>query len=485
MFLKASGIILASIGILATFQNCGPSLKMGEGGSFSSVQQDVIDRRNLPTGDSIEVMRSLVALNTSIDYSLKAGTNDTGCLTNNQFDACIFWKSPAAAQYVFNGPVIPVLADDQAASVSVLAPHQNFGIRLNTIAPQGVLRNADFDVHYIDVAGSKRALTLTNSQLKQSLATGYSAATAPELRYGTEQIQTFFYLDLLKKMMVAKAGTFFAAAKAIPVNVMSEAAGYNAFYDFQTNKVEVGFREGTDGKQYPLALNAEVVVHEMGHANLHFANLSLAEAVTDFLVLIPCQANGPKKFFVTDVKYARQNEAAVLNAMQAACGHTNIVAGTVQNISYCSSNLGCMPAMDEGQADFFAMVMFARLPSVGELALPQDLVRYWKRRSSVTRENMSQKMSVVYNDDFAKKSVTLPGEIHDIGEIYSEILFDIYMDAGVDKDTFVRTVSEHLRQLTGNSTFVDSKNILMTIDQSMFASRNSAYIRSYFQGRGF
>lgn len=476
-------LIAVTLISLVSFQNCAPSFKMNEDGSFSSTgSTGVFDRREAATGDSIETLRSLAPRFASFDPSLASGTYDTNCMNNNSFDACVFWKSPSASQVVFGGNPIPEPADDKATPVEQIAPFQNFGIRLTGVTNNS-LRTADFDIHYKNNAGSMRYLALTNNRYKQPLATGYAAGTVEDQKYATEQLQSYHFLNLFKNFVVQKAGTFHAAAKNIPVNVFSQEAGFNAFYDRINNRVEIGFREGTDGKRYSLALNSEATIHEMAHANMHFANPNLLQTASDALVIIPCQPNGPNKFYVTDLRNARQNEAGVLASLQSTCGHQN--TADLENIGFCAQNTGCLDAIDEGQADFFAFVTFARWPTNGELALPKDLYRFWKKRSLVNKDNLIQLMGLTYTDDFLKKSVTLPGEIHDVGEVYAEILFDIYTDAAVDRDIFIRSVNEHLRQLSGSSTFVDSKNVLLTIDQSTFAGRNQAQIRAHFQNRGF
>ncbi len=483
MFQPRSLLILVTMLVLGSFQNCSPSFKVASDGSLVASSTVPFERREEPTGDTIDSLRSLSARLAPMDVSLSSGVYDTNCLNNTAYDACLFWKSPAASQYVHGGAPIPVPAATGATAPAQLQAHQNFGVRLTSLGTNNSLRTADFDIHYRDVAGTKRSLSLVNGQHRKPLTAGYLAATPEGERYGLEQVQTFFYLNLFKNTMLQKAGNFFASGRNIPVNVYSEEAGFNAFFDPVTNRVEVGFREGTDGTRYSLALNSEVIVHEMAHANIYFANQNLIQATTDYLIVIPCQTTGANKFYVTDSRSARQNEAGVLASLQSTCGHQR--TENIESISFCASNSGCLRAIDEGQADFFSHVMFARWPTVGELALPVDLVRYWKRRSLVTKENLTQKMGLIYQDDFLRRSITLPGEIHDVGEVYAEILFDIYTDPGSDRDTFVRTVSEHLRQLSGTSTFVDSKAILLAVDQSMFAGRNQSQIRAHFQNRGF
>lgn len=482
MFLLRFLLIVFTLGSLVYFQNCSPSFQVGEDGSLISAGGTYIDRRGDPTGDSIEVLRSLAPKFAAFDPSLASGTHDANCMNNSSFDACIFWKNPVSTQVVFGGNSIPVPAENMATPPEQIAAYQNFGIRL-TGAANNSLRTTDFNIHYKNNVGSARYLTLNNGKFKQSLATGYASTTPEDQRYATEQIQTYHFLNLFKNMMVQKAGTFHAAARNIPVNVFSQEAGYNAFYDRINNRVELGFREGTDGRRYSIALNSEATVHEMGHANMHFANLNLLQADTDSLIVLPCQSSGPNSFFITDLKNARQNEAGVLSSLQSTCGHQN--TESIEYVGFCRETSGCIDAIDEGQADFFAFVTFARWPTNGELAMPSKLFRYWKKRSLINRDNITQKMGLTYVDDYLKRSITFPGEIHDVGEVYTEILFDIYTDPGVDRDTFVRTVNEHLRQLSGASTFVSSKDVLLAIDQSTFAGRNQIFIRAHFQNRGF
>lgn len=473
----AAGLVV----VVLFFQNCGPGIKLSENqGAFEFSSN--LNEQNPDSGGPgpAPLTGTVLAQLTAVDASLNLGTQDSGCLNNANFDACIFWKNPKSHQEAFGGAAVTEPATTAVATPVQLTPHQNFGIQLDGLLTGGQLRNADFDVFHM-VGTTKTYLGFNNGQLRTSYVN--SASLPAGSRFATEQIMTFFYLQAFKTFMVEKAGRFFAGNRNIPVNAASSVAGYNAFYDFANRNVEIGFRTATGGGTYPLALNAEISVHEISHANFAAANPALEQSNPDYLIAIECIPNGANPYYITDRATFDANINAIDASYSQVCQRQDV--GEIDTVVYCATDAGCLRALDEGQADFFAMAFFSRGPSVGDLALPAADVRYWGKRADVTRANSTARLGFTYTDDFLNRRVTVPGEIHDLGEIYSEILFDIYADPAVEKNTFLRTVSEHLAQLGGTSTFVDSKTILLAIDQNMFASRNRDVISRHFTRRGY
>lgn len=459
------------------FQNCSEGFRVAE---LSSLRGS--SSFTGPTGESLLDVLSLSKDFESLDPSLVSGSFDANCMSSST-DACIFWKNPSATNLMLNGKYLDETPEGETYPLSTLAPLQQFGVNVGSRLTAGQLRNSSFDVHYRTGATTKNYYT---GNLKVGLVESSDSALAGQ-RFGLEQIQTFFTLDTFREFMVVNAGGFYAQGRGVGVNAVNLGVELNAYYSPNAGttpggSIDLGIRKGTASKIYPLALNSEVTVHEVSHANLDAANISLREAEFEAILAIPCSKSG-KAFYVADLNTALADADNFDQKVFTACGEVDYEA--VDLVHYCKTSAGCLSAIDEGQADFFAMAYFLRAPSVGELGMEEDYVRFWRRRSKLNRTNVDAAMGISYNDDFLKTRKSVSGEIHDMGEIISEILFDVLQAKGTDRDAFLKTVSESLSRLSGSSTFLTMKDQLISIDQSSFGAKNASQIRKAFGDRGY
>lgn len=461
--------------VLGVFQNCAPSFTVATSGSGDSATLRATSAQTLLA--TLAQAKSFV----SFDTSVSSGTLATDC-SSSSYDACIFWKNPSASKYLSAGSYLAETADEDTYADSVLEGYQNFGVEITDKMTSGRLKSSTWDVFYRPTAkGTKNYFSGINGSFNFMLSAGHASSLGGQ-RYGLEQIQTFFFLDRFESFMSNHAGAFYAAGQGIEVNTVDATQEENAYFDYSVNNgaIEIGVRTGQSGRLYPLSLSSEVVVHESEHSNLHHANTSLAEVDQDYLVYVPCSNSNPYYVLTSDEAERATN---ISTTLKNTCGQDDSSEATYTG--YCSSASGCLGAIDEGQADFFAMAFFASAPSMGELSLGKDYVRYWRKRANVNRSNLQSALGFTEYDDYAKKQLSIIGEIHDMGEIFSEMMFEIYVQDGVNRDAFLKTASEHLSGLSQYSTFTSVKEQLVSIDKRSYGGVNSSYIRSVFEGRGF
>lgn len=470
--------------VASVFQNCGQAFRISDLSDLSQQGQELVPRGSgQPVGTTLIDVLSFTGNFQNEDPSLASGQLVDSCLTGG-FDACIFWKNPSATKLLVDGSYLDETAEDDVYPLSTLASYQNFGVSVKSRMTGGQLRNSTFDVHY-RTGTTKNYYTGQSGSFVVGLAASSAAALGAQ-RFGLEQIQTFFFLDSFRSFMTSKAGGFFAQGRNIAVNAVNLQIEGNAYYspnDGTTpgGSIELGVRSGKSSRVYPFALSAEVGTHESNHANLDAANIALREADVDFIVAYPCPQSG-KNYFITTAEAALADYDGYQGAVNSSCGSYD--PEVIETMLYCKTGAGCLTAIDEGQADFFTMAYFLRAPSVGELSLTEEYVRYWRKRSTVTKSNVDSVFGMEFTDDFQKKKVSTSGEIHDMGEVISEILFDIYVDSG-DRDAFLTTVSECLTRLNAASTFSTMKDQLLAIDASSFSGKNATLIRQKFEGRGY
>lgn len=417
-----------------------------------------------------------------LDYALKAGTSALNCLSNSDFDACIFPKSPFMGG-LLDGQVLPASPSGDAHPDTMLAAFQTFGVKLNTIVTNNALKNPHFDTYFSD-QGIPQRLTLVNGQWRKSILEGHNPGSPRAEYFAVEQVQTFFYLNLFRDMMINAAGGFSASDKNIAVNAVSSEIGDVAYYDHVANLIALGIRFGQAGRYYPLALNAEIAVNQLAHANFWHANPQLVDQPVDAAYAFPCREGGGKAYFTTDAFNLVTREGEVLSFMRSVCGHNRITEAAF-SIEFCATDAGCWKAIEFGLAQFFTYVMFARLPLIGELAWEEDEQGFWGRRSDVTRSNMNAKIGISYHDDFLGEFAVRPAEVQKLGEVLADILFDIYADTLTDRGAFLKSVNQVMPTIVVNSTLVTLKDRLTLIDSTNFSSRNSARILHHFQKRGF
>ncbi len=180
--------------------------------------------------------------------SKTAGTFDTNCLSNNTYDACIFWKNPVAQRgSSYSSP----LQFGQAI------PEQTFGVKLTGMTSNNRLENNSISV--------KSSLSAPATPSGNAWRFPYKDDSN---NHNVAQVMAYFWLTYQEQQMISRTGKFYAANKRITVDAYNSLVQNNAYWD--TQGIVMGIAT-PNGGSHEMALSAEVYLHEMGHANFQFA----------------------------------------------------------------------------------------------------------------------------------------------------------------------------------------------------------------------
>lgn len=394
---------------------------------------------------------------------------DASCLQNSSYDACIFLKNPVAA----NGGALPSPVDFH----SDLSRVQTYGVRLTDLDSSGHLQNSSLVVESTTLdCGSESATTgsasgSNNTSLGAATDTSDSTTSATcasrpyrltrtaqgdwKYPYSTSNnkavahLMAYYWLNYQINLMSERSGIFFARDRNIKVNPYNPALVNNARYDFQANSIEMGpaLVSTTPPLAHEMALSAEIYLHEMGHANLHFGS------------------NG-----------------------NASRNMQNSV--TIDRTTYCNDANGCIGAIHEGQADFHAALIFpdrtAFMESlVNNIAGTNDMLEALPGRAGGIPRDPARNSALTAQQAFESPApYRRGGEIHRLGIVYSSAWWSLYSRTGVNKIEIEQLFSEHLRVLDGRDTFRTALSKLITLDRQLFGNRYSASIREEFGRHG-
>jgi hypothetical protein len=343
-----------------------------------------------------------------IPDSKSFGQFDQNCLNNPNFDACLFWKNPVAQR----GQAYPsLLRFGQSLS------EQTFGIRLSDQTSPDKLENQHIRVFS---SSGPTAQPGNGSTFRLSYAEDRN-------RYHNAQLMSYFWLNIQQKEMSRRAGTFYASNKRIPVDAFNSGVENNAYWD--TQKIVMGMAT-SGGNSHEMALSSDVLLHEMGHANLQFA-------VGRFL---------------------RDNHPGATN-------------GT------CSSALGCISAINEGQADFHFLMIFQDSTALGETFV--NSTRGIAGVGNISR-NVKANPKMTIQEHFSRSQ----GQIHTMGTLYATILYRIYTDPRVNKIDFEKIFMNSLQKLSESSRFPETKAALLAEDRVHFSEAYKTVIEEIYAEYG-
>lgn len=345
---------------------------------------------------------------TTLPWSQQLGTFDSNCQNNPSYDACIFWKNPLAKQNAIL-PKYLDFGDD-------LSSRQTFGVKLQDQLDPTKLQSASIRVFISNV-------TLPGGFVQPLTNPAWKIPYAQETdQHWNAQAMTYFWLTSMEKSFLARTGIYYAKDKNIAVNAYNANVINNAYWGGGGITIGAATSSGSNTARHELALSAEVVLHEMGHANLSYAG----------------GAGG---------------------------------GGT------CSTKAGCMGAINEGQADFHYVMMFPTSTAMAETASNNLAGWGWQGISRDPAQLGAKKAA----DVFAASS----GEIHTMGSLYAAILYDIYKNPNVVKTEFEKIFLLHLQKLTNSSTFLTGRDILLAEDMAHLGGKYQAIINAAFDQREF
>lgn len=341
--------------------------------------------------------------------SKSAGTLDPNCLTNNAYDACLFWKNPVAQKGSAYASPIRFGQD---------LNEQTFGVKLAGLTTSGKLENDSISVWSSDAP----------TAVPQGGNWRY-AYQDDSSHHFIAQLMAYFWLTYQKDQMVARTGNFFASDKAISVDAYSTQISNNAYWDSRAGRIVMGVATNNGSLAHEMALSAEVYLHEMGHANLQFAS---GQFLFDY------------------------------NSNQSG--------------NSCTSQDGCMGAINEGQADFHIAMILYESTAVGE-----TFVNSVNGMSQFGLSRDVRKLSAVSVSEFYSRS---KGEVHGMGSFYASVLWEIYNDPKMLKADFEKIFSAHLQKLTASSRFQEARDILIAEDLALYSGKYKTLILNAFAAKG-
>lgn len=392
-------------------------------------------------------------------------SKQTGCLNKpSKGNACIFWKNPVAVSIRETGDVLP----SAITSTTNMDTFQTYAVTIDGFNESGTLQNDSFSI-YADLEGAqyengafKGRYTPTASVSTSDSKNFLVKSSSQDTNHHLEQLSAWYYLNLQVKYMDRYAGGFYAKNKAMPViaytkyvtttekNVNDNARFIGATMNNSEEKTGVVLMGETKNGN-TLGLSSEIYLHEMGHANLYIAgNIdSLPSGVEDKNTY----CDNPK----TSSKYDNK------------C---------------CLTTQGCSGAINEGQADYHAILMYPENPAIGESYLnsAQGIVECELTRNSSQHETLTAK------DTFdACNSSWLKGEVHIMGRIYAAIWYFSRQSIhkhGLDVFEFDQLFTEHLTRLHQGDDFKSAYEAIEEIDQSDFDGKFSPILKEQFEKHG-
>lgn len=171
------------------------------------------------------------------------------CMTDSQYNACVFLKNPVAEKRSPFSPATTYSTD--------LSQYQIYAVNLKTPDPTA-LKNSSIKV----LAGAGGAITPVNGAWK------FVYANDSAHRVG--QVMAYYWLNYQIDYMKSRVGNFYAEGKNIEVNAFDSTISNNAQWDQSSNNIRMGVFNIAG--QSEAALSADIYAHEMGHANQSYAN---------------------------------------------------------------------------------------------------------------------------------------------------------------------------------------------------------------------
>lgn len=396
-----------------------------------------------------------------IPSSKSAGNLDASCLSNTNYDACIFWKNPVAQ----NGNALTKylnVGDN-------VDPLQTFGIQLEDLTSATNLKSTSLDIGV--TSGQK--LILNNGTYRASYSTDGN-------NHFLGQLMAYFWLTYQQKRIYNSTGIFYTKDQNIFVDAYNPSVQLNAYWDGE--KIVMGYADNSTGTmKHEMAMSAEVYLHEMGHASLDYATGSV-DGSGNLVTSLNMLSNAKVYYYCYTDNYVYASEPT-----------TTVCPDDYAPILLCNSKEGCIAAIHEGQADFHHFMVFHENPNLFETMYnsfsgdSSAAVHRDPRRTQtwVTNDYYLKSKIVAYQKlSSSVQQITMYGEVHDMGSAYASILWNIYSDPGMFPADFEKIFMQHLQNLTSSSKFIDSRNALLAQDVALFGGKYQSLIRAAFSAKG-
>ncbi len=351
--------------------------------------------------------------------------NNCNQTQDSNSNACIYDKNPVAqkGQGLSEKDLGSQLTQLQTYAVNIVG----------TVG--GLLKNSTYDVNL--------ALLLIPGQRAKLSSNGKWTTPYSELDFSTEQAMTYYWLMYQKYFMETNASGWYATDKAINVEVAADSP-FCAYWSPLENKIKLCTAAG---------LSAEIITHEAGHANFEHSVEGGAEGRPGATGTAACRTHQSCKY--------RKSVCDLTDTERRDPGGSAIC---------CLNEKGCLFAINEGQADFHAAVLFPDRPAVGEL-ISNSLrgVTGCGLTSGPSRnpdEANNETAYSIFNE--CERSYGNKGEIHLVGILYNSIWWEIYRKPETDQKEILKIFTEHLPILDWGDTFETAGIKIVNLARQMF-----------------
>ncbi len=372
-------------------------------------------------------------------------TTATNCFADKSSNACLFFKNPVASK----GSLFPTVANNSMD----LSSYQNFAVNLDPASYEvatGCLKNSTYRIR-TDITWTATTVTVNDACFP---GLDFKVPYRNDTTFRLAAVMAHHYLNFQKTFMLNWTGHWYSSGKNIEVLSYIAKPSYdnNAAFSgdtatgsglifmggFKTNINPVGALQET-------ALSAEVYLHEAGHGNVFFA----ANAIEDHTKNIACGSSG-----------------------KSLC---------------CDTYKGCFRAINEGLADYHALIMFPKNTAIGE-SLVNNVDGFLE---GTLRRNYSKLGALLPQEVYSSPAGTVvDGEIHILGRIWGSIWYEARLAANSQIGARgVRSIdkvfSAHLAALTGDDDFLSACQKSIALANSTDGGLVAAILTAECARRGF
>lgn len=346
-----------------------------------------------------------------------------------------------------------VLSQSEQGYGANISHLQKFSPKIE-IPSSGYLSNPSFNVYRGSVNSSDR-----NQFSSSDLIVNYQNDKSDKK---LSQLMAYYWLNKQLDVMKRDAGEYSAENKKINVTSSTESVPNNAYFSSSSSgssDVVMGVLKTKDGLiTGEVAHQAEVFAHEMGHANFYYSIGS------DLITGASCSSSSSGSVTVNKVDYPIYK-----------CNYTNTnkeyyyrynINGKWNPIGpFCSSAMGCITGINEGQADMHQALLFPEDPRIGQ-AFMNTMSGFEIRNSLASKASITEYFNVG----------SPGGEIHNMGGAYFAILWKIYSNPAMLRNDFAKLFSAHLKRFSADDDFLDGRNHLLDIVKTPSFGFDQKYI---------
>lgn len=227
---------------------------------------------------------------------------------NQDYDACLFKKSPVAQS---GGPLI----GGELSFASDLLSLQTYSVKIRGLDGSGYLQNSSLEIH--PASGDR--------PMGSDWKINYNEDTDQVL----SQVMSYYWANLTKEVLELRTEKFYAKDQGVKIYTADTVTGWSAGLN------EIHLQTTDTGNQ--MALDGSLVVHFMGMANLHHATEGAINTIDP--------------------------------TMHESCGEGS---GVIYENGCCTSENGCAKALAAGIADYHVALVFPENTALGETWLNQS-----------------------------------------------------------------------------------------------------------------